>query len=388
MRLQNLICYMVLLGAAGWGGTAGADELFSMVIDPFTGAAHLRNDSPSPVNLDGYLLKAPSGPIFDSATWVSLQDSLGSGWRESSPAPNRIADTNLQASTVIPAFGQVDLGKPYKPFVPSAFGQPEPGLGSLNFTYTLANESAPRRGDIEFASRNTLVLVVDPVTGEASLENQSQFNIQLDSYLIRSRASVLATTGWQPLSATDPAWNSSDGRTDRIAEGNLFESRSLTARGGSLSLGRPIDVAKLSDEDDLTLEFTVLAEANVPPITGGVLFRVASPILLGDYDTDRDVDSADLVRFLEAWTGALEQGDPAVAFPNGDLTSDLDVDSEDLVVFLSSWTGTLNAGRQSLAAAQTVPEPGSSLLVLAATAPLIGRLRKCRLRKCRPDRTV
>lgn len=108
-------------------------------------------------------------------------------------------------------------------------------------------------------------------------------------------------------------------------------------------------------------------------------FRVASiPMFAcGDFDTDLDVDSSDLVEFLTAWTG---EGGTGATPGRGDCDADGDVDSADLVGFLTDWTGSAGAGRVELqlgfaspARAEplpltVVPEPGSVVLLLAGLA--------------------
>ncbi|MFO0912958.1 MAG: PEP-CTERM sorting domain-containing protein [Pirellulales bacterium] len=92
---------------------------------------------------------------------------------------------------------------------------------------------------------------------------------------------------------------------------------------------------------------------------------VAQPGLCGDLDRDQDVDSADLLSFLEQWTGALEPGQGTSTFEQGDCDRDGDVDAADTLTFLANWTGA-PAGRT----VATVPEPGSSLLLAGGLASL------------------
>ena len=145
------------------------------------------------------------------------------------------------------------------------------------------------------------------------------------------------------------------------------------------------------------MEFSV---AGGGVLDGGVQFAAPVPRVAGDYDSDFDVDSQDLLFFLGVWTGALDVGNPDVAAPRGDLTGDSDVDSDDLLLFLGSWTGALNAhpelisslarisldpnavirgedgvmARSALAAA--VPEPTGLAASIVCTLTLVGRLRK------------
>lgn len=265
---------------------ASADEDFSIVVNPRTGAASLRNDSSGPINLDGYLLKAGSN-VFSPTAWNSLDEQGVPGWFDGPAAPNRLGDTNLLGSTSIQPGASLPIGSPYTPFVPTTIGQAEP---TFDFTYSVPGLGA-FTGDVEFSVRNTVVLVVDPTTGTAVLENQSAFGVNLDAYLIRSSAGVLSPSGWDPLQGSNSAWRAATGAANRLAEGNLLGSTFLSANGGSLSIGSPINLALLEDETDLALEYHV---PGLGTLVGGVLFAPSAVATLpGDYNNDGRVDAAD-----------------------------------------------------------------------------------------------
>jgi hypothetical protein len=360
--LIQLALIAALAAVANVPGSAAADEGFSIVINGRTGTALLRNDGPTAVNLDGYLLRSPNADVLDPLLWDSLESNPGTpGWLESHSAADRLGEANLFSSTSVPAGGSIPIGSPYIPFAPEAFGDAEPGLDSFNFTYSLHEGDGSLVGDVEFIDRNTVVLVVDPETGAASLKNQSQFNINLESYLIRSVPSVLDVEGWTPLEESlgvPGGWTASSGEANRIAEGNLFSSTFLAANGGSLPLGSPIDANLLTDETDLILEFTV---TGMDALDGGVLFAAAPSDLPGDYNGDGRVDAGDYVR----WRNNL--GDPTEA--------DINDNGDGGGVTISDygwWTqnyGTPGAGGGGLtatASAPAVPEPAAWLLAAVA----------------------
>lgn len=70
-----------------------------------------------------------------------------------------------------------------------------------------------------------------------------------------------------------------------------------------------------------------------------------NPAVPGDLDGDGDVDSADILEFLENWTGALEPGVGTHDASTGDLDGDGDVDSNDMLALLENWTGSQSASR-------------------------------------------
>ena len=356
-----------------------ADEEFSLVIDPFTGAASLRNDTASPIELDSYFIASPSDPVLQVDAWGSLEDNSVAGWRESSSdSGNRLAELNLTGSLEILGNESVSIGNPYPAFSPSTLGERAPALNSLRFNYTLANESVQRRGDVEFSARNTLVLVVDPNTGESKIENQSSFNIDLDSYLVKSIPSVLSTESWSPLSGSDDAWRSSTGTSNRIAEGNLFGSTSIGA-SQSLALGTPIDPSILDDESDLELVFTTTDFD--APIAGGILFRSAGTLDPLDCNGDGTVNildanctsQGDLDGFLAGLSPASLRGDTdgngtvefadflvlsgrfgqAGGFTDGDFDGSGTVDFADFLTLSSAF------GQGAQGSLSAVPEPST-----------------------------
>lgn len=290
MRTLFILTLTASVIGAAWQRRAVADEEFSLVIDPFTGATSLRNDATSAADVDGYFVTSGGAPVLDTVGWNSLNDSGFIGWTEtSSPVGDRLGEVNLFGSLTFSAGESIGIGNAYTPFAPSEVGEVEPGFSNLDFSYTLAGESSARIGDVEFSARNTVVLVVDPTSGAATLQNQSAFNINLDGYLLTSSQDVLDNTSWTPLADGDAAWTAATGAANRLAEGNLFGSTLLAANGGSLSIGNAINPAMLNDEADLELDFSV---EGIGTIAGGVLFAPSAPS--ADFDDDGDVDGNDL----------------------------------------------------------------------------------------------
>lgn len=391
MRLTVIVSAICFI-ATGISACHG-DEEFSLVIDPFSGTAALRNDSANPVELDSYYITWQSNPQLDTDAWQSLEDTAVSGWRETfSESGNRLGELNLFESLSIAANESVAIGSPYRPFAPNALGELEPGLGSIDFNYTLANESVSRRGDVEFSARNTVVLVVDPATGGASLQNQSSFDVQLDSYLVQSTFNALNAEAWSPLSGSDTAWASASGASNRIAEGNLFGSTMLPKDGGELSLGSPIDVSMLNDERDLILEFTT-ADLD-EPISGGILFQVGGEPVPGDCNGDGVIDINDAnCTPNDQLDGFLASLDPPTV--RGDVDGDGDVGFNDFITLSSNFNqpgqytdGDFNRSDQvefadfillstnfgGAAPAAAVPEPGAAV----AGWLVVGLLLRCR----------
>ncbi len=353
-RITTLLVLM-FVGLAS-GQRCRADAEFSLVIDPFTGATFLRNDATTTVALDSYLVRSPGNPVLNvtgPGGWLSLADAGFAGWQKTtSTVGDRIGEANLFGSLHFAGGAEQSIGNAYVPFTPTEFGEVEPGLKTLNFTYTLANDSLARVGDVEFSARNTLVLVVDPSNGEASIQNLSGFNVSIDSYLIKSTKGVLNVGGWDPLADDDAGWFASTGATNRIAEGNLFGSTFLAANGGLLEIGSPINPLLLDDETDLELQFTIAGLGS--SINGGVLFAAsatAGPD--ADFDFDGDVDGSDLGIWQAGYGLPGSQG-------NGDADGNGQINGRDFLIWQRQYTGPLAS---AAAAVTAVPEPSSMLLV-------------------------
>ncbi len=354
------LAFPILLGvtAVALGVTSArllADENLSIVVDPRTGAASLRNDSTAPLAIDGYLLRA-SAPTFSPPGWSSLEGVVA-GFRETAAGNNRLGELNLTGSTSLNPGQSLSLGSPYAPFAPTEFGAFEP---AFDFTYSLASGGS-FTGDVEFSRRNTVVLVVDPATGAASLQNQSAFNIQLDGYLLTSATGKLDTAGWQSLQTSlgvSGGWRSGTGASNRLAEGNLLGSTALSANGGSLSLGFPVNEALLTDETDLSLEFTIVGGGS---LQGAVLFRAATTVLTGDYNLNGAVDAAD----YSVWRDTLGLTTNLVADGSGNGVVD--------VADYNLWKTNFGASGPAAAVAQSaaVPEPtGVIVAVLLAVGTI------------------
>lgn len=350
MRAYAFTALAALAAALSAAAAARADEDFSIVVNPRTGAASLRNDGASPINLDGYLLRAGT-PVFDVDGWSGLAAGGDADWAEGAAAPNRLSETNLFGSLSLPVGGTIDLGAPYTPFEPTAIGQAEP---EFNLSYHVPGEgSFP--GDVEFSVRNNVVLVVDPMTGDASLENQSEFDVSIDGYLVKSLTNVLDTGGWTPLESSLGAgggWRASAGAANRIAEGNLLGSSFLAAGGGSLDLGAPINPDVLDDESDLVLEYHI---EGVGSVLGSVLFTsAAAPGLPGDFNNDGFVNGAD----YPVWRDGL----------GATYTAD------DYDTWRNNY-GATTGGAPAASASAPVPTPSGLALVLIGWAGAVARRR-------------
>ena len=397
MRVYHYFYYLALacLTLGMFTERCRADEEFSLVIDPFTGAASLRNDGAAAVDLDGYFVKSVASPLNTEA-WATLGDSGAVGWTATaSDSGNRLGEVNLFGSLSVGVGESVSIGNPYPAFAPGEFGESIPGGRTMDFSYTLVNESSAFSGDVEFSAQNTVVLVVDPSTGSSMIQNQSGFDVELDGYIVQSVANAIDVDGWAPLSGSTAGWASSSGRVNRVGEGNLFGATSLPANGGSLPLGNLLDPDMLNDELDVALEITI---ASAPSsIDGGVLFRSLSSVA-GDCNGDGMLTIADANCTAEAELDALLGGlnPPSL---RGDANGDGTVNVQDFLVISRNFNsgtqytdgdfnrnGTVNVQdflilsrnfNQSGGAAAAVPEPSAGgLMAIGMVVAILTRRRR------------
>jgi hypothetical protein len=364
MRLsKQLLCAWAAV--AGWAcsGAGLADQPFSVVVDPRTGATSLRNDGATPIAIDGYLLRSASTQDNPAVFNVSGWDNLGGDFASTATGPNRIGETNLTGSLTVAPGASVSIGSAYTPFAPTAVGQPEP---TFDFTYSVAGGGAAV-GDVEFSRRNTVVLVVNSQTGQASLQNQSAFPVQLDGYLLTSTAGVLNPAGWTTLQSSlggAGGWQSGVSAANRLVEGKLVGSTLLAANGGSLPIGSPINPSLLDDELQLTLEYSV---AGVGERIGAVQFLpLATAISPGDFSGDGRVDSADLSLLLANWGSGVP---PVPTGWNGSQPTASAIDSDELSRLLSGWG-------QGSSTATAIPEPSAVLTAIGVVACSLGARRR------------
>ena len=95
MRRNLRIALGVLLVATAASGVR-ADEDLSIVINPFTGATSIRNDSVVGVTLDSYFINASGAPVLDPVGWNSLEDQAVGEFQESgTPQANRLAELDF-----------------------------------------------------------------------------------------------------------------------------------------------------------------------------------------------------------------------------------------------------------------------------------------------------
>jgi hypothetical protein len=209
-----------------------------------------------------------------------------------------------------------------------------------------------------------LGLTVNTVTGQITLENNSEEVISLNSYRITSPGESLNATGWDPIAAQSiPGFPSGNGSGNgweagpnsdaaELAEYYLLGESTLNI-GSSINLGTAYD--GVVDAQDLRFDY---AQSDGSIIRGFVEY-VSS--LAADFDNDGDVDGND----LGVWQAAYGVTNA------GDADGDGDSDGRDFL----TWQRQFGSGLGPISAVHPVPEP-SAVAVLCLSAGAVSCFRQ------------
>lgn len=345
-------------GTNGVLGQVTADVQLVLSVNPRTGATSIENRATGEnVNLDGYLIKSGAGAL-DPGSWSSLS-SGDSNWTESNPGTNSLGELNLTSSSTLAGESSFDLGNVYD-FNPTAIGQAEPGL---TFDYHSADGRA-RTGVVEFdGPRNNIVLLVDPETGDAAIQNQSTFSVDIDGYLVTSASNALDTSWTSLATSQGGGWTESNPAANHIGELNLDGSQAMIAGTAPISLGSLFDFDGAGVEQDLEFEFHTAGGDTMSGIVLYGEFSLDIPFLPGDYNANGVVDAADYT----VWRDNLGQSSAAL---NGNGTGAPTVSAADYALWKANFGATAGAGSGA-----AVPEPASLLVLLSSIGLLAIRRR-------------
>ncbi len=344
------------LSVLEWDAGAYLDAYYapklSLRIDRATGAATLTNATDGAIAIDTLTLTSPSGQL-DPAGWVGLSDQGVAGWSPTAAGATQLGEQS-GAGLSVPTDASTSLGDVFAPGV--AFGVDAPA--DLAASYANAGGDAVAI-NVEYVgeSANNLTLVVDPVTGGATLTNTSAFPVEIEGYSIRSASGSLkpGSSDWVSLADAGVGdWQEANPGPTALNE--LVESGSqLLESGASFDLGMPFDAA---GDQDLAFNFLVAGDAVATP--GLVRYASLEATLPGDFNADGVVDAADYT----VWRDSLGQFTELPNDRTPGLVSVLDY---------ADWAA--NYGATLASAATAVPEPTATLSAVFATA-VAGMLRR------------
>lgn len=350
--------------AGGVNGLISGVEVASRLVlevDRDSGMVSMTQPFGSAVEVDGYSLESGSGN-FSTAGWTSLQSQAVSDWTEANGAPTAISELKPTGSTSVAGAG-FDLGAIYAPSRGS-FGTPIDE--DVVFEYVDPATGEISLGEVIYSgyTRNDLVLIVDPTTGEAQLRNTSADAVSIDGYQIGSDAGSLDAAGWDSLADQSvSSWIEAEADSFGLSELLGIGVEEIAGDSG-FNLG---SLFTLGGDQDLTLEYLM---EGADAASDGFVFYGELPDLnegsIWDFEPDGDVDITDFGFFADAFIN----GSPLPGTNGyGDGEPDGDVDITDFGNFADAFI----ASQQSSSVA--IPEPSAGLLSLFATlvGSLIGR---------------
>jgi hypothetical protein len=342
--LQPYQVYAINTHGGGTNGTLATlqvDNRLVLSINRASGVGTVMNMAPGSINLDGYTVRSGLGSI-GATSFNSFDDQNldGSSWVEiGTQSATGIAELRSVGTTSLASASPRAIGAIYSPNPPALGVDPE----DLTFSYTNASGESIEgvvlyEGNKAF---NNLVVNIDPMTGAATLVNESPFTFSFDGYTVTSASGSLSTAGWNSLenqAAGGGNWFEIMSTSNKIGELKRSGSTSLS-QGTSFNLGTIFNTVGTRD---LELQFLLSDEDTAR--MGDVDYQTIVAIE-GDYNRDGAVNAADYVVWRKN-PGAFG-GDPA-----GYNTWRTNFGR-------TSGSGSANSGA-------AVPEPASAILLTAA----------------------
>lgn len=259
----------------------------SLTVNRTTGVVSISNPGSGATDFNGYTV-ASSGGALNVGTWNSLDDqNLGTFTENATPTNSLLGETATSGSNV-GAASSLSLGAIYNP-QPTLIGQ---NVEDLAFQYTtpsgLVIDAAVK---YEGRGRNNLVVTVDPTTGNAIVDNESDFTVQIDGYTLTSTGGSLKPTTWSSLETQGLAgWDVSNTTVNRLAEFNTNAAMTL-APGATFNLGSVFNTAS-GMAQDLNFEFLLSDRRRL--IEGVVQYASVTTPLPGDFNNNGVVNGGDL----------------------------------------------------------------------------------------------
>lgn len=321
------------------------DNVLTLIANRQTGAVSLNNVHGSGIAIKGYSIQSPSGSLNpNDGVWSSFDDrNLNGGtWQEANPTTSALNELNLTSSRTLGGGTNDSLGDVYT-VDNSTFGQL--AADDLTFTYQTASGET-KTGIVQYEGNfNSLVLRVDPATGNAEVTNESSTTVEINGYSVTSGSGSLLTT-WNSLDDQGTTnWEEANPTSEALSELNLTGGLTLS-NGQTFTLDGLWDT---SGNQDLSFNFSLRGASSE-----------------GDYNNDGVVNAADYT----VWRDNLGQDSSAL---NGNGTGAATVVQADYALWRQNFgnaalsgavTGVVLYEAFELGTASGVPEPSTGFLLL------------------------
>lgn len=316
-----------------------------LTVERDTGAVSITNSVTTVGDVGIYEIRSDLGSL-DSGGWVPLANG-DSSWRVvGTPSSNKLTEVKETGSVAVSQGSPIGLGSPFDSGpakLAAGFGVDVEDLAFRYFNPVLDQviESA-----VQYVGEkiyNNLVLNIDPATGQANIENESPFDIDLTGYTVKSA-----------LGELNPTWAGiRDGDATNWVEAGISAA-------------------------------TVLSELNQNPTTAPLQVTAGSTVTLGTLYTGDGTNQDVTFNFILA--GSQAQISSVVKYTSlslpGDADLDNDVEGDDFLTFqrsgpgqISNWQANYGNGTSGIASLNSVPEPNSLILAFLGSSLLITRLR-------------
>jgi hypothetical protein len=135
--------HRTIQGSVVYSGTKVNNNLI-VNVNPASGQAQLKNDSPYTITIDGYAVYSQSNSLQPAnGKWFSLQDRGVTGWQEADPIASAVSELNENGSLTLSPFSGYDLGELYK-----SIG----GTQDLRLEFLQVGQQAPSNGLVVYGA--------------------------------------------------------------------------------------------------------------------------------------------------------------------------------------------------------------------------------------------
>lgn len=318
----------------------------SLTVDRDSGLVSIINS----VGLDGhvglYEIRSDLGSL-NSGGWVPLANG-DSSWRVvGTPSSMKVTEVKETGSVTIAQGSPVGLGAAFDPGPAKLVAGFSVDVEDLAFRYFDPVLDQVFEPTVEYLGEkiyNSLILNIDPDTGQATIENESPHDVDLTGYTVKSGLGEL-NPGWAGIRGNDATnWvEAGISATTVLSELNQNPATAplLLTAGSTVSLG----ALYTGDGTNQDVTFNFILAGSQSQISSVV--KYTSLALPGDFDGDGEVDGADFLQYQR--TDVLQ---------------------------IPIWQTNYGSGTTSVASVSQIPEPASLALALLSGTLLYSRYQR------------